>query len=178
MVRELFGRVGRVIGHPAGAFAEVRQERLPRSGLYLLLLLLADSLVLVSGGLLLRPLLIAPYAGEHQVLGWLAIALIVPTVIGLGLATVALGGLLLHPFALLLGGRQGLAQTLKVAIYAGTPAILTLWFPPVLPITAIWALVLAVIGLRQLQGISSVRAALAIALPVIVVGGLAVLVGR
>ncbi len=178
MVRELLGRVGRVIGHPSGAFAEVRQERLAQSGRYLLFLLLPATLVLVVGGLAARPMFIAPYAGEHQILGWLAVAMIVPTVIGMGVITVALGGLLLHPFVLLLGGRQGLAQTLKVAIYAGTPALLTLWFPPLLLFTAIWALVLGAIGLRQLHGISPVRAALAIALPLILLGELGLLLGR
>lgn len=175
---ELVKRAGRIIVRPAWAFAEVGQERLRRSALYLLALLLADSLLLLAGGLVLRPVLAAAYAGPYPLLNWLALVMIVPLVVGMGFAGAALTGLALHPFVLLFGGRKGLVQTLKAVIYAATPAVLSLWLPPLLLIAIIWALALAVVGVRQLHGLSTVRATLAVALPLAVLGGLSVAMGR
>ncbi len=166
---ELVKRAGGILFRPGRTFAGLRQEGLLRAAVYLLGLLLVDSLILLVAGLLLRPFLLGRYAGEHQWLSWLAIILMVPVTVGFGFCAVLASGLMLHLTVLVFGGRQGLAQTLKAAIYGGTPAILSLWLPPLMPFTYLWTLVLTVIGLRRLQDMPAWRAILAVVLPLVVV---------
>ncbi len=165
---ELVRRAGGILFRPGRTFAGLRQEGWLRAAVYLLALLLVDSLILVVAGLLLRPFLIGRYAGEHQWLSWLAIILMVPVTVGFGFCAVLVSGLVLHLAVLICGGRQGLAQTLKVAIYAGTPATLSLWLLPVMSFAFPWTLVLAVVGLRRLQDMPAWRAILAVALPLFI----------
>ncbi len=171
-MQRMLKRVGDIIGHPARTFAEVGPERLQQSALYLLALLLADALLLMAGSAVVWPLLIAPYFGDQQAVGWLGVALVAPLVVAMGLGSLALGGLILHPFVLLAGGRQGVAQTLKAVFYAATPALLSLWLPPLLLVGIVWTVVLAAVGLRHLQGVSAARAALAVVLPLALLGAL------
>ncbi len=163
-------RIGAMISHPTRAWSEIREERPRRSLAYLTILLLLDSLLLVVASLLLWPNLLAPMLGPHPQLGWLAIALMVPLVIGAGIFMIGLFSLVLHLFVLLLGGRRGLGQTLKATAYGSTPLVLTAWFPPLIPITWVWSLVLTAIGVRKLQDVSPVKAVLAVVLPVVVLG--------
>jgi len=81
-----------------------------------------------------------------------------------------LGGLILHVFAYIFGARNGLVQTLKAALYAGTPFYLFGWIPLpyILFAFTIWAAVLEVIGLKALQSMSTGRAILAVVLPGII----------
>jgi hypothetical protein len=75
---------------------------------------------------------------------------------------------ILHLFVYLVGGREGVKQTLKVVIYSSTPSLLLGWIPLVGGITKCWALVLAIIGIRELQKLSTGRAAIAALLPIII----------
>ena len=74
----------------------------------------------------------------------------------------------MEPFVYLLGGRQGIAQTLKALAYSSTPVVLSLWFPPIVGVTFAWSLILTVIGLNQTQSISIPRATLAVLLPLVI----------
>ncbi len=178
MVVDLARRASGVLFRPGRTFAGLRREGLARAALYLLALLLVDSLIVVVAGILLRPFLIGRYAGEHQWVRWLAILLMVPVTVGFGFCAVLVSGLVLHLAVLIFGGQQGLAQTLKAAIYAGTPATLSLWLLPVMPFAFLWTLALTAVGLRRLQDMPVPRAILAVAMPVLVAVGLSFLAGR
>ena len=97
----------------------------------------------------------------------------ISTLIG-GIIGVFIGGLWLHIWVYLVGGRSGVEQTIKALMYGATPSLLLGWIPFIGILAAIWAIVVAVIGVRQLQELTTGRAVaaviLAILIPVIVVG--------
>ncbi|MGB6872559.1 MAG: YIP1 family protein [Dehalococcoidia bacterium] len=105
-----------------------------------------------------------------------------------GMLFIFIGGSWTHLWVKLLGGRQGCSyrQTLKTLIYGATPIYLVGWVPflaeraggPLGVLVSIWALVLIIIGLRELHGITTGRAVgvsiLAIVIPTFVILLLAV----
>ena len=75
-----------------------------------------------------------------------------------------IGSVLLHVFVYCLGGRKGIEATMKAAIYSFTPIALLGWIPVAGIIGSIWSLVLEAIAIRDLQEISTARAAIAVIL--------------
>jgi hypothetical protein len=79
----------------------------------------------------------------------------------------------LHLWVYLLGGREGIMQTFKAIIYGNTPRLILGWIPFIGFIFALWSLVLGILGVRELQEISSGKAilafAIAIMIPVIII---------
>ena len=73
----------------------------------------------------------------------------------------------LHLWVYLLGGRNGIRQTLRAYFYARTPTLLFGWLPLVGILCIIWELVLSVIGVRELQEISTTKAAIAVTISII-----------
>jgi hypothetical protein len=63
-----------------------------------------------------------------------------------------------HLFVRAFGGRKGYANTIKAFAYGNTPFLLFGWIPFVGTLFSIWALVLNIIGIRQLHEISTGRA--------------------
>lgn len=73
----------------------------------------------------------------------------------------------LHLWVYLLGGRNGIRQTITAYFYAKTPTLLLGWLPLIGILFFIWELVLSVIGVRELQEISTAKAAVAVAISII-----------
>lgn len=73
-----------------------------------------------------------------------------------------------HLWVYIVGGREGVMQTAKALFYGSTPGLLLGWIPFVGIIFSLWSLVLYVLGVRELQGISTARAVIAVAIGVIV----------
>jgi len=119
--------------------------------------------------------------------------LLIPIIIGLsivgGILLIFIGGAWTHLWVYLLGRRQGCSyrQTLKTLIYGATPIYLVGWVPFLAErvgvllgtLVSIWALVLMIIGLRELHGITTGRAVvvsiLGIVIPAFVILLLAVI---
>jgi len=78
------------------------------------------------------------------------------------------GAAWIHLWTYLLGGRKGIMQTLIAFIYAGTPGQILGWIPLIGFIATLWSLVLIVIGIRELQELSTGKAILAVAIAVII----------
>ena len=89
-----------------------------------------------------------------------------------GIISVFIGGLWLHIWVYLLGGREGVEQTIKALMYGVTPGYLLGWIPIVGIIGGIWSLIVEIIGIRQLHELSTGKAVLAviiaIAIPLII----------
>jgi hypothetical protein len=79
-----------------------------------------------------------------------------------------IGGAILHIFVYFVGGRKGIEQTIKVVMYGATPWLLLGWIPLIGFITSIWSLVLEILGIRQLQELTTGKAVLAVLIPVII----------
>ncbi|PKL57598.1 MAG: hypothetical protein CVV34_06680, partial [Methanomicrobiales archaeon HGW-Methanomicrobiales-5] len=74
----------------------------------------------------------------------------------------------LHLWVYILGGRKGIMQTLKAIIYGNTPRLLLGWIPVIGFVFAIWSLVLGILGIRELQEMSTGKAILAVVIAVII----------
>lgn len=80
-----------------------------------------------------------------------------------------LGGWL-HIWVYLLGGKKGYVQTVKALMLGSTPSMLIGWIPFIGAIIGgIWGLILAIIGVRELQEISVGRAIAAIVIAGVIV---------
>jgi hypothetical protein len=104
-----------------------------------------------------------------------------PVVAGTGVILIALvmiivqfvlvfiGAAWLHLFVYLLGGRRGYLQTLKAATFGSTPGMLFGWVPIIGFLAGIWSFVLGIFGLRELHDMTTVKAALAVILSILLV---------
>jgi len=81
-------------------------------------------------------------------------------------------GAIIHALVYLLGGKKGYIQTLKALMYGSTPALIFGWIPIINIIAIVVSLSNQVIGVCQLQGLTTLRAALAILVPFTVVAAL------
>ena len=75
------------------------------------------------------------------------------------------------------GGRKGYRNTIKAFAYGYTPAFLFGWLPFVGMLFSIWALILNIIGIRQLHEISTGRAIGAVLVGIAALTIIAVLIG-
>jgi len=85
-------------------------------------------------------------------------------------------GAILHIFVYIVGGRKGITQTIKAVMYGSTPGLLLGWIPVVNIITAIWSIVLNILGIRQLHELTTGKAVLAVLIPFIIAVILTVIV--
>ena len=74
----------------------------------------------------------------------------------------------LHLWVYLLGGRKGIMQTFKAIIYGHTPRLLLGWIPFIGFIFVLWSLALGILGIRELQEMSTGKAILAVAIAVMI----------
>ena len=80
-----------------------------------------------------------------------------------------IGAAIVHIFVYLLGGKEGYTQTVKAIGYGMTPSLLLGWIPFIGIIASIWALIVEIIGIRELQEMSTGKAVLAVLLPAIII---------
>lgn len=92
----------------------------------------------------------------------------------LAIISAFIGGAVLHIFVYVVGGRKGIAQTIKAVMYGSTPGLLLGWIPLIGSLAAIWSLVLEILGIRQLHELTTGRAILAVLIPIIIAVILAV----
>ena len=74
----------------------------------------------------------------------------------------------LHLWVYILGGRKGIMQTFKAIIYGHTPRLLLGWIPFIGFVFMLWSLVLGILGIRELQEMSTGKAILAIVIAVMI----------
>jgi len=87
-----------------------------------------------------------------------------------GIIGLFIGAGIVHLGVLLVGGKKGYLQTVKAIGYGYTPQFILGWIPFINIIAGIWALVIEIIGVRELQEVSTGRAIIAaLLLPAIIV---------
>ncbi len=77
-------------------------------------------------------------------------------------------GLWLHIWIYLVGGRNGVVQTLKAVMCGATPVLLFGWIPVLGIVASIWSLIVMIIGVRQLHDISTGKAVIAIIIAIVI----------
>ncbi|RLG18782.1 hypothetical protein DRN63_00920 [Nanoarchaeota archaeon] len=168
--------------NPTDTFNAVKAENLGEAFKYFLILLLIFSILFsliigIIGTTMIffqTTMLFPPPAMMGG--GLLAVSFFISSFVG-GLIAVIIGSLWLHIWVYLVGGRKGLTQTMKAVMYSCTPTFIVGWIPFINIIAMIWAIIVEIIGIRQLHEISTGRAILAwlisILIPGIVLGLLA-----
>ena len=96
-----------------------------------------------------------------------AVGFFIAALVG-GIIGVFISGLWLHLWVYLVGGRNGIEQTIKAVMYGETPSLILGWIPIVNIIAGIWALIVGIIGVRQLHELSTGKAVLAVILAIII----------
>jgi len=177
-------RIKGFLWRPAETFEASKEETLSDAYVYFFLLLVIFSVLLavIIGIVLANPVAqsILGMAPDLELLKIITALSATGIIIG-GTVGVLIAGIWIHIWAYAFGGRNGLAQTIKVLLYAATPLLVIGWIPVIgTGIGAIWSLLLLLTGLMHLQGMYSGRAILALVatllVPVVVIGVIAVVV--
>ena len=153
------------LGSPTATFGGVKQDTLGDALKYILIwlaiygalsgLIFAATFDVIAGmfGVLL------PFPTWLHGMGFLVVPVMVGYMIVGGIVGLFVSSAWTHLWVYLLGGREGYTQTFKALAYAATPSYAFGWIPFVGWIAgSIWALVLSIIGIRELHGISTGRA--------------------
>jgi hypothetical protein len=161
---------------PVETFRKVRDTELGDSLAYYLVLLVINAVLSAIVSLAMVSAVWMTFSGLFEQLG-----LPIPAVAGVGVVMFAIlmiiiqfifvfiGAAWLHLFVYLLGGRKGYLQTLKSVIFGSTPAMLIGWIPFIGWLAGIWAFILEIIGIRELQEMTTGKAALAVILAIVVI---------
>ena len=158
------GKVKGFLGSPTATFGAVKQDTLGDALKYALIwfvvfgavfgIIFALAFGLISGmiGLLF------PLPGWLPAVGLLLVPIMIGFMVVGGIVGIFIGGAWTHLWVYLLGGREGYTQTVKALAYGATPSYVIGWVPFVGFAGAIWALVVQIIGLRELHAITTGRA--------------------
>jgi len=146
---------------PVETFRKVKDTDYGDTLVYFLILVLINTILSIPIMLFLLPS--AWFSGIFTMFGlgtlsgfWFvifAVMMIIASVVFL-----FIGSAWLHLWVYVFGGRNGYRETLKALAFGDTPALLLGWIPMIGILAGIWALVLSVLGVRELQGISTGRA--------------------
>jgi len=74
----------------------------------------------------------------------------------------------LHLWVYIVGGRKGIWQTFNAVIYGSTPSLLLGWIPVISILFGLWSVVLWVLGVRDLQELTTGKAIVAVAIAILI----------
>lgn len=144
--------------NPVEKLKALRDEKLEDAFVYLIALIVILSVLSA-----VVTALIGGMALGINVLLFGLIGLIVEYIILTLIASV-----ILHIFVYILGGRNGVGQTVKAVIYSFVPTAVLGWIPLLGIIGLIWSVVLQILAVRELQDMSTARAAIAVILLLVI----------
>lgn len=164
-IDEIITKVQGFILAPVESFQAARSDGTDTAGVYLLVLLLVHAVMAAIVSLI--------GITELEMLPHLMPGFALPVVVFLGILVggailTLLFSLWLHLWVYLLGGRKGLLETAKAVIYGMTPGMLLGWIPFIGVLFCIWSVILQIIGIRELQEMSSGKALVALAIAVMI----------
>jgi hypothetical protein len=161
---------------PVETFQKVRKADLGDALKYYMILVVIHAVLNVIISLVALSAIWAAFSSIFESLG-----IAVPAMVGFGIIIAAIlmifvyllvlfiGAAWLHLWVYLLGGRKGYIETLKAIGYGNTPFMLLGWIPLIgFVIGMFWSFILAILGVRELQTMSTGRAAGAVILAVVV----------
>jgi hypothetical protein len=156
-------KVSGMIRRPAETFRMLGDEPLSRSALYLVILLVINTVLIgLLGVVAIIWSLITEGGSVGDALGALfgsILNMIISPI--MSVISIALIVIILHLAAAVLHGKGSLADTVQVVIYGATPAFLIGWIPLLGVIAYLWSFVLFAIGLRERHQMEITRAGIA-----------------
>jgi hypothetical protein len=175
MVLSIGERIKGFLFSPSETFDASRGDTLGDAFKYFVVILVIYALlvaIIVAGVFLLFADILATFsvrglpfgaaAGPLVAVGFFLVAIVV------GIIGVFISGLWLHIWVYLVGGRNGVEQTIKAVMYGETPSLILGWIPIINLIAWIWALIVGIIGIRQLHWLSTGKAVLAVILAIVI----------
>ncbi len=179
MTDSIPARIKDVLLSPVHAFHEIKQEGAEPVYRYFLTIVVINSLlsaIVFIFWLFSHPIFSVIKYNPSADVGGFIITFIILLIAGYFLSI--LWALWLHVLVYAFGGRKGVMETVKTQLYAFTPFMLLGWIMVPFGIGAIiggiWSFFLTVIGVREVQEISTGRAAGAV-IVTIVIGVIALL---
>lgn len=150
---------------PVEAFAKAKGDDAGSVLTYLAILVAIDAVL----SAVVSVFLIAATPAYAKVLGGIngPVFIFLFVLVGEFIITLIFGAWL-HLWVWVFGGRNGIMETLKAAIYSSTPRLILGWIPYLGIIFSLWSLVLCVIGVRDLHGMPPVKAVLAVAVAILI----------
>jgi len=167
MLEAIIARMKGFLINPVETFRTCRDDPAESVITYFALLLVIDALltsavtVLGIGFLGVLQNYLPAYAR------YLPVLVFVIVLLG-GLAWALITSAWIHLWVYLAGGRKGIFPTVRAILYGMTPALLFGWIPVVGFFFTLWTLVLEVIGIRELQEISTGKAILVMVIAVLI----------
>ena len=176
------GKLRGFLTNPTATFGQIKEDTLGSALIYALIGLVimgaATGLILASLGYLYVGISDWFFSDFPEYVGPVVSSpgLAIPIAIGLsilsGMLFIFIGGAWMHLWVYLLGGRKshGYVQTVKALAYGATPVYLVGWVPFVGGfVGGIWAIVVIIVGLRELHGMTTGKAVAACLLPHVIV---------
>ncbi|MCX6774897.1 MAG: YIP1 family protein [DPANN group archaeon] len=167
MAKPFFKELAGFLAHPKNSFLEKSKTT---TGEALIFGLKGYALAGLLSAIVVGILLVM--AGQSTI-GIIIVPIFLLLIPLIGVVGTLLLSLWLHLWAYVFGARNGLDKTIKLAFYSGTPSFVIGWIPMVSFATIFWTPILYGIGLKQLQKMSTGRAAatviIAIVIPVILI---------
>ena len=186
-----FQKIKGFLSSPSATFQKVKNEDFGESfKYYLILVIVLYGILSVVFSIILQYLIYSfftsnPYYAYSNILGpgtlsYSSTFNIVPSLIILAillgyLFTIVgailsyfIGGLWVHLWVYIFGGRKGISQTLKAYGYGSTPTLVLGWIPIISIIFSIWTLILFTLGIRELHEISTGKAVAAVLIAILI----------
>ena len=165
MITTLIEKVKGFLINPVDTFRQSKEEQPDTVFPYFVMLLLLHAAL--SAVLAALAIEILPMTG--MITGGISGPVVVFFVsLVAGFAGILVFGAWLHLWVYIFGGRRGIWQTMKAVMYGDTPFLLFGWIPFIGFVFVLWSLVLGILGIRELQETSSIKAILAVALAVMI----------
>lgn len=173
---DYFGLMKGFLLSPVETFPKVRDTDLGDSLKYYLILLVINAILSAIVGIAMVSAIWLTFSGIFEQMG-----LPLPAIAGAGVVIFAILMIIiqfimvfiiagwLHLFVYLLGGRKGYLQTLKSITFGSTPSMLIGWIPFIGIIAGIWSIALEILGIRELQEMTTGKAALAVILAILII---------
>ena len=154
-----------MLTNPVETFRQSKNDEAAGAFTYFGVLLLINAIlsaIVATIGMSVMPAFAGPSFGPLM-----PVAIFLMMLVGGAIATLVFSAWL-HLWVYILGGRNGIMQTVYAVIYGNTPRLLFGWIPFVGILFALWSLILGIIGIRELQEMGTGRAALAVIIAILI----------
>jgi hypothetical protein len=165
MIETLIAKVKGILLSPVETFRQSKNDELSAVFTYFGVLLFINALL----SSLVAVIVVQMYPGLASLMGGIPIPVFVFIAMFVGgFILTLIAALWFHLWVSIFGGRKGIMQTVYAIVYAGTPRLLLGWIPVLSILFTFWSLVLIILGVRELQEMSTGKAVAAVLIAVII----------
>ena len=168
VINTIIATIKGVILNPVETFRASRDDTADAVFAYLGVLLLFNAIMsaaivalsfTVIPGLLMYSWIMTGYPLLAPVMGLGVPVAVFFSILFYWIILIILAGAWIHLWVYILGGRNGIMPTMKAFMYGMTPWLLFGWIPVIGIFFAVWSFLLDILGIRELAGLSTGRAA-------------------